>query len=205
MVEGKTKKVHYHRLPLANKPLPNVWLSKMKLARPPKLEHARICSDHFTTQAYESRGTFDDSGRFLMKQTSTLKATAVPTLFDFSGYSQGNTDAPSRSTPIVSDRAHRLATRLQQKEEQQFVRQLYQVITFTQWPNLDNQTIKSFKDWVMVLWVSIRNFQLTWTIAKTLYFVGGWVRYDWLPSLKIKDLITAFRSLMPLRWYVDVW
>ena len=97
----KNKKVHYHRLPLANKPLLNVWLSKMKLARPPKLEHARICGDHFTTQDYESRGTFDDSGRFVMKQTSILKETAVPTLFDFSGYSQGNTDAPSRSTSIV--------------------------------------------------------------------------------------------------------
>ena len=111
--------VHYHRLPLSNKPLLKQWMAKMKLANPPKLSFARLCGQHFTPDDYQTKGHFDDCGRYHQLQTANLKPTAVPTLFDFSGYSHGLTDAPSTSTRQLSGRSRRLTARHHKQEQQQ--------------------------------------------------------------------------------------
>ena len=93
------KRLLYQHLPLADKLPLDAWMAcrdevcQTIIWSWNKLECA--VTMHFTIQDYES----SDSGRLVMQQTSPLKPTAVPTLFDFSGCSKGNGDAPSRSTP----------------------------------------------------------------------------------------------------------
>lgn len=119
--------LHYHRLPLGNQSLLNEWLAKMKLARPPKLQYARVCSQHFTADDYQVKGQFADSGRYYQEQTSKLKPTAVPTVFDFSQYSRGTTDAPSTSPSAASARSRRHLARQHQQQQQKQLTDAYQV------------------------------------------------------------------------------
>ena len=77
--------VHYHRLPLNNKPLLKQWIQKMKLKDPPVNKHSRVCGAHFLDEDYITKGSFHD-GIFTQEKTSRLKDTAVPTVFDFSKY-----------------------------------------------------------------------------------------------------------------------
>ena len=49
---GKDNTVHYHRVP-ADRIQAQEWLNKLKLARPPRLEYARVCSNHFSDDQYE--------------------------------------------------------------------------------------------------------------------------------------------------------
>ncbi len=107
--------VHYHRVPKDNEKLCNEWINKMKLANPPKLQYARVCSAHFTDEDYELKGSFED-GRFVQKKSSKLIANAVPLLFDFSGYQIGATDAPSFSTPSPSARSQRQSRRVKEQD-----------------------------------------------------------------------------------------
>ncbi len=53
---GKDRTKHYHRLPLAHHVLLQQWMRKMKFGRTPsRLEHARVCSAHFTDRDYVQR------------------------------------------------------------------------------------------------------------------------------------------------------
>ncbi len=47
------KDIHCHCFPKNNDGLCKEWITKMKLANPPKLKCARVCSAHFTDQDYE--------------------------------------------------------------------------------------------------------------------------------------------------------
>ena len=96
----------------------------MKLANPPKLQDARLCSAHFTDDCYEPQNYFDKDGKFVHvqgKERGKLKKTAVPSLFDFSGYSKGSTDAPTVYSPVVSARSQRQTRRFQKKEQSALV------------------------------------------------------------------------------------
>ena len=53
------------------------------------MEYARVCSAHFTAEDYISKGSFDKDGKYVVVQTATLRPAAVPSLFDFGGYSRG--------------------------------------------------------------------------------------------------------------------
>lgn len=113
---NKKKKVHYHRLPLKNPVLLKQWLQKMKRSDPPVNTYARVCSEHFLDSDYVYVGSFDDSGAYKSIKSANLKDGAVP-FFDFSSYSTGNTDCPSKSTSEVSrQRSDRLMKRTKQKE-----------------------------------------------------------------------------------------
>ena len=83
----------------------------MKLARPPKLSYVRLCSKHFLDSDYEFKGSFDASGAFRSERTWILKPTAIPSLFGFSSYSKGNTDAPTIPKAVQSARAKRYASK----------------------------------------------------------------------------------------------
>ena len=125
----KNPEVHFHRLPWRHQLVVQQWLARMKLARPPKLQYARVCSQHFVEDDYELKGHFDESRRFHLKRTTKLKPLAVPSLFDFSGYSKGATDAPTTFTKpeVKSDRAKRHSKRLQQQQKQLALLEVYQV------------------------------------------------------------------------------
>ena len=116
---GKDNTVQYHRIP-ADKDMAQQWLRVTKLANPPKLQYARLCSAHFTDDCYELQNYFDKTGKFVQvqgKEGGKLKKTAVPSLFYFSGYRKGSTDAPTVYSPVVSARSHRQTRRLQKREQ----------------------------------------------------------------------------------------
>lgn len=113
---GKNKSVQYHHFPVDDKDLGQKWLRVMKLASPPKLENARVCSLHFTDDDYEPGGKLDKDGNVvLIRRHRFRRETAVPSLIDFSSYSIGSTDAPTVSTQQVSERAGRAAKRSDKK------------------------------------------------------------------------------------------
>ena len=68
---------------------------------------------------YRTKGGFDNNGQFTWVKTATLKPIAVPSLFNFSGYSRGAKDAPTVFTPMVSDRSQRLSRRSQEKAKRE--------------------------------------------------------------------------------------
>ena len=53
---GKNNSVHYHQLSQGNDSLLGEWMVNMPLARPPKLQHARVCSEHFVDDDYLTKG-----------------------------------------------------------------------------------------------------------------------------------------------------
>ena len=62
--------VHYHRFPLRNKPLLKQLMAKSKLAKPPRLFFARrLCGQHFTPDDYQTKGQFDDCGRYYISSS----------------------------------------------------------------------------------------------------------------------------------------
>lgn len=189
-------RVHYHRLPLSKPSLTQVWLAKMKLAKPPKLEFARVCSVHFMADDYETTGTFDDSGRFVYQQTKNLKPAAVPTLFDFSSYSKGGTDAPSSSTSCLSARTQRMQKRKQQ-QEQQHVKHLCQVIKQVYEQTHD---IISF-DWIITLDCIQDNWTLT--IYPLLCRLPSQL-ISLLPTVIKNKALMSVPQLMIVRWYVVI-
>ena len=66
----------------------------MKLKDPTLTTHSRLCSAHFTADCYET----DLKAKLLgTKLKVCLKEDAVPTIFDFSGYSHTKTDITSAS------------------------------------------------------------------------------------------------------------
>ena len=106
----KDSTVHYHRLPLNNKPVLKQWIQKMKLKDPPVNKYSRVCGAHFLDEDYITKGSFHD-GIFTQEKTSRLKDTAVPTVFDFSKYQTGNTDAPCHTHVAKTPRTKRYRER----------------------------------------------------------------------------------------------
>ena len=79
----------------------------------------RICSDHFIIEAdYIEEGFFAENGRF--RPTNRLKPDAVPTIFNFSVYSAGDTDRPVKSDPGAAlmrrERAQKRACQAEERE-----------------------------------------------------------------------------------------
>ncbi|KAG1696633.1 Endochitinase [Nymphon striatum] len=113
---AKNNDVHYHRLPLKRPDILSRWLQIMKLLRPP-VKWARVCSVHFVKPDYKDGKMTLIDGRFVREKTNNLLPGAVPSVFDFSAYSVGSTDAPSTSICAAAANSRRL--RLQQRTERQ--------------------------------------------------------------------------------------
>ncbi len=117
---NKKKGIHYHRLPVGNKTLLKKWLQNLKRADPPVHSHSRVCSSHFLPEDYVLAGSFTESGEYQRTRTNKLNPDAVPTVFDFSQYSLGETDCPaSQKTPVSTARADRRRKRKQQQDQQE--------------------------------------------------------------------------------------
>ena len=93
----KNSKCRYHRLPVNNKAKLAEGLQKNEAERPPASKYSQVCSEHFLEADYERKGVFRD-GAFTFVQSSNLKETAVPSIFDFLLYRAGATDAPSANS-----------------------------------------------------------------------------------------------------------
>ncbi|KAJ8271055.1 hypothetical protein GJAV_G00122250 [Gymnothorax javanicus] len=109
------ERVHYHRLPLRNASLLSKWLQKLKRADPPVNSYSRVCSDHFLDTDYVFTGCFLETGEYKSIKSSKLVDNAAPTVFDFSNYSTGNTDRPSKEVCEL--------TRLREERYRQHARQ----------------------------------------------------------------------------------
>jgi hypothetical protein len=80
-----------------------------------------VCSDHFLVQDYTTKGVFGDDGRFAFIPTNLLLPTAVPSVFNFSGYNTSATDAPmTYGGTGDSGRTARLAKRMLASEKEVF-------------------------------------------------------------------------------------
>ena len=113
------KNVHFHQLPKKAE-LSRRWLAALKRKHPPSGPIQRICSEHFRVTDYVVRGSFAEDGSFVQKTTSKLKPDAVPSVFDFSSYSVGQTDRPtaalSTSALQRKDRAQRRTCAAEEQE-----------------------------------------------------------------------------------------
>lgn len=120
-VKESGKSVHFHVVPVNKPNLLRRWLAALKRLNPPVGPGLRVCSDHFVESDYVEEGTFTEDGRFVRRPTNRLKPDAVPSVFNFSTYSVGDTDRPVRSD--LSDSALRRRDRAQkracQAEEQE--------------------------------------------------------------------------------------
>ena len=56
---------HFQRVPKDKPQLLGQWLQRMKLKDPPKQEYARVCSDHFTDDDYQTTGTVTGTGEIV--------------------------------------------------------------------------------------------------------------------------------------------
>lgn len=112
--------VRYHRLPLKRQQDLVKWLGALKRASPPTAPGFRVCSDHFLPSDYEETCQFDSSGTLVRFRTNRLKSEATPSVFDFSGYSIGQTDRPSQ-VPTIAANSHkeRALKRASQAEERE--------------------------------------------------------------------------------------
>jgi hypothetical protein len=112
---------HYHKLPLKDDNRLRQWLQNIKRKTAPINENANVCSDHFKDDDYETVGDFDESGAFCFKKTSTLKPTAVPTIFNFLSYNANATDIRSMPSTTVneSERDDRCAKRQKRLDAEQ--------------------------------------------------------------------------------------
>lgn len=119
----KSKDIHFHLFPDPDKK-PEAfkrWLAALKRKHPPSGTGQRVCSKHFLESDYLKEGSFTDEGQFVWRTTSRLKPDAVPSIFDFSGYSVGETDRPTTSELSGSaigrrDRAHKRACQAEERE-----------------------------------------------------------------------------------------
>lgn len=116
---------HFHSVP-KNERIQKMWLNNMKLKDPPRgpdgklSKHCRVCSDHFTADSYKRDLQAELMG---LTRPRKLKEDAVPTIFDFSGYSTATVNArPSavlqqngarKSAPTPTDSRKR---RLEERE-----------------------------------------------------------------------------------------
>lgn len=114
----KNRDCHYHQLPLADTDRLKQWLHNMKRKAAPVNENSRVCSDHFAVDDYEVEGFFDNNGVFSYRKTSTLKPTAVPTIFNFSDYNSRATAAPSNSASRASKARQERHTNRDTKKKQ---------------------------------------------------------------------------------------
>ena len=83
----KQEKVHYHRLPVANKELLRKWLQKMKRANPPVNCNSCVCSNHFLPEDYVLTEYFNELGEYREQGTNRLMPEAVLSVFEFFQYS----------------------------------------------------------------------------------------------------------------------
>lgn len=88
------KSVHFHVVPVNKPKLLGSWLAALRRLNPPGGPGQRVCSDHFIEPDYVEEGAFTEEGRFVRRPTNRLKPDAVPSVFNFSGYSVGETDRP---------------------------------------------------------------------------------------------------------------
>uniref|UniRef100_A0A665VU30 THAP-type domain-containing protein n=1 Tax=Echeneis naucrates TaxID=173247 RepID=A0A665VU30_ECHNA len=88
-VSGKV--VHFHQLPMTKPEVLRRWLAALKRKDPPVGPGRRVCSDHFIPSNY--------------RITNRLKPDAVPSVFDFSGYSSGIVEGQVLSN-CVQDGVH---------------------------------------------------------------------------------------------------
>ncbi|KAL7392482.1 hypothetical protein ABVT39_025372 [Epinephelus coioides] len=109
------KLVHFHVLPMRRPQVMRRWLSALKRDSPPVGAGLRVCSDHFLPSDYVEEGGFDESGRFVRWPTNRLKPDSVPSVFDFSQYSVGETDRPLHTDTTDSQK------RASQAEEREVV------------------------------------------------------------------------------------
>ena len=114
------KIVHFHVIPVKKPELLRRWLAALKRLSPPMGPGQRVCSDHFIEADYIEEGAFSEDGRFVRRPTNRLKPDAVPTIFNFSGYSAGDTDRPVRSDPGAAlmrrERAQKRACQAEERE-----------------------------------------------------------------------------------------
>ena len=120
-VKESGKKVHFHKIPVKRPQLLRRWLAALKRLSPPVGEGLRVCSDHFLSSDYVLEGVFEEDGRFVQRPTNRLMPDAVPSVFDFSGYSAGETDRPAQVAPASPalrrrERARRRAGNVKQQE-----------------------------------------------------------------------------------------
>ena len=114
----KGGKQHFHRLPLKNKALLKSWLQKIKRKDPPVNEYARVRSDHFESECYRQKRSFDSSGALVSNATNNLCTDAVPTIFNLAAFSSGMCDAPASSSNVEKsgERKRRLAVRTRKQQ-----------------------------------------------------------------------------------------
>ena len=112
--------VHFHVIPVKKPEVLRRWLAALKRLSPPMGPGQRVCSDHFIEADYIEEGAFSEDGRFVRRPTNRLKPDAVPTIFNFSGYSAGDSDIPVRSDPgaalMRSERAQKRACQAEERE-----------------------------------------------------------------------------------------
>ena len=88
----KSKAITYHRLP-RDELQRKRWLQVMKLVKPPTVESARVCSEHFVDADYRRQVTRDAGGHEQTVRSAYLLKDVVPSIFDFTGYRYGETDS----------------------------------------------------------------------------------------------------------------
>lgn len=113
----KKTTIQFHRLPLKRPAILSLWLTAIKRKDPPVNAHARVCSGHFLPEDYVEEKFFDESGALASRRTKRLHLEAVPSVFDFSGYSCGSTDRPAHYTcpELVESRKKRAQRREKQR------------------------------------------------------------------------------------------
>ena len=117
----KDKKLSFHRLPLKRPKLLQKWLQNMRLKDPPLYKSSRVCSAHFTSDCYVR--DFKSELMSNLQPSFNLLEEAVPTIFDFTNYSEKATDIPTTSglgsTAQSSLRKERMQRRSWNKEIQE--------------------------------------------------------------------------------------
>ena len=110
---------HFHRLPLKNKALLKSWLQNIKRKDPPVNEYTRVCSDHFESECYRQKRSFDSSGALVSNATKNLRTDAVPTIFNWAAFSSGMCDIPASSSNVEKsgERKRRLAVRTRKQQQ----------------------------------------------------------------------------------------
>ena len=76
----------------------------MKLAKPPAVASARVCSDHFVDENYQRKVAVDKDGIQQTIRTVHLVKDVVPSVFDFTGYRYGETDRTTTHNPRRTER-----------------------------------------------------------------------------------------------------
>lgn len=115
-------KKHFHKFPARNPTQFNGWIHACKRnITDLDFSQAKLCSEHFIEECYETALVLDkDTGRYIVQPTNKLKPGVLPTVFNFSAYSSGQTDAPTPSCSNScgqSEREARLCKRQKKQEK----------------------------------------------------------------------------------------